>query len=46
MPGQRTVIRFRRRSVWRRLYHRWGVAPLYVGVVIALVVLHALLRLL
>ncbi|HWQ28337.1 MAG TPA: hypothetical protein VNN12_04885 [Dehalococcoidia bacterium] len=46
MRGQATVIRFRRRSPWRRLYDRWGVAPLYVAALAVLVLLHALLRLL
>ncbi|HXF52224.1 MAG TPA: hypothetical protein VNM43_11135 [Dehalococcoidia bacterium] len=46
MTRDTTVIRFRRRPLWRRLYDRWGIAPVYVGAVIALVLLHALLRLL
>lgn len=46
MKHEATVLRFRRRTLWRRLYDRWGIAPLYVATVIALAVLHALLRLL
>lgn len=46
MRGQATVIRFKRRSLWRRLYDRWGVAPLYVAAIAILALLHALLRLL
>ncbi len=45
MRGQTTIIRFRRRSIWRRFYDRWGIAPVYVVALVALAILHALLRL-
>lgn len=46
MKREATVLRFRRRTLWRRLYDRWGIAPLYLAAVAVLALLHALLRLL
>lgn len=46
MRDRATIIQFRRRAFWRRFYDRWGIAPLYLAAIVALALVHLLLRLL